>query len=147
MNRSLFIPLLIVSALAVTATQSFAAEGGQRAPVSFEMLDVDGNGQITQAEMSQHRMARLSEADANGDGMLSVAEIAARGTERAKTRADRMMQRLDANSDGLLSSEELSQHSGRSRMFDRIDADGSGSVTKEEFEAAQAKMKERRASR
>lgn len=147
MNRSLFIPIVIVSALAVTALPSFAADGGSRAPISFEALDVDGNGEITQAEMSQYRMARLAEADTNGDGMLSIAEIEARGAERAKTRAERMMQRLDADNDGLLSSEELSTQSGRARMFDRIDADGSGSVSKEEFDSAQARMKERRASR
>lgn len=114
---------------------------------SFEMLDINADGQLTRAELEAQRAARFSEADSNGDGMLSIAELQAQGSERAAKRAARMMDRLDANKDGQLTAEEMSQGrrgGGLERMFDRVDTNEDGAITKAEFDAAGEKMRKNR---
>lgn len=71
MKNVTFISAIVMSAVAITGTSVLAAGPGGREPVSFQELDADGDGQVTQQEMEAHRTARFTEADTNGDGMLS----------------------------------------------------------------------------
>ena len=133
----------VVVALAPVA--SFAkgeGRGGQRA--SFEQLDQDGNGEVTQAEMAAQAAARFAEADSNGDGLLTKEEISAKAGERAQKRLDRMFERRDANGDGALNLEEMTPDAERvAARFKKIDADGSGGISKEEFEAMKGRFGKR----
>ncbi|MEM6887063.1 MAG: calcium-binding protein [Pseudomonadota bacterium] len=150
MNKNLFISLIVGTALVVTSTSLLAREQGPREPISFEALDTNGDGQITQQEMSATRDARFSDVDTDGDGLLSLEELEAQGAARAKTRAERMMERLDANADGALSSDELAARDRGGKMFERADSNGDGAISKEEFDSARAALRERgrdRASR
>lgn len=125
--------------------QPVDARGGHGERASFETLDADGNGEVTQAEMEAYRAERFSAADTDQDGALSKEELSARMSERANDRAarwvERMMERMDANDDGKLSQDELASRGGRKAgdRFERLDADGSGGVSKEEFETAMKK--------
>lgn len=125
------------------------AKGGPGPRASFEELDANGDGNLTQAEMQAHRKARLASADTNGDGAISRAELeaqlSANAGERAAKRVDRMMKHLDTDSDGSISASELetaaSEKAGKraGRGFSRADTDGNGSISKAEFEAMDKK--------
>lgn len=145
MNYAGFIAGVTIAALAVTAGASMAdtpKKDGKGQRPSFEQLDTNGDGQLTQAEMENARAARFAKADTNGDGALSADELSAAGHEKAKERSAKMMEKFDANGDGVLSPDEMPKPRNAGKMFDRMDADGSGGVSKEEFDAASAKMKE-----
>ena len=140
---------LALAALGVTLalTPMMAqAKGSKHGPrASFEQLDANGDGSLTQAEMQAHAKARFASADSNGDGNISRAELEAQAksnaSERATRRIDRMMERLDTNSDGQISASEMEAAADKrggkrgERMFKRADADGNGSISKAEFDA------------
>jgi Ca2+-binding EF-hand superfamily protein len=116
----------------------------------FDTLDADGDGSISAAELAAHREAMFAAADANGDGVLDKDEIIAHQVavmaERMGRRADRMLERRDVNGDGSLSLEEMGK--GPAEMnFSRFDTDGDGMISKEELEAGAKRMGEMRKKR
>ena len=80
--------------------------------------DADNDGRISQAEFVDGRLARLTAADANGDGSVTPEEmrtaLQARRAERAEKR------------------------------FAKLDADGNGAITRAEFDAARSERGPRR---
>ena len=125
-------------------------QGGMQGFI-FDQLDADKDGKVTAAEMEASRTARVTAADANGDGLMSAEELAAMHladmSVRASAMAAEMVTRMDTNGDGLLSAAEMAARPGPAQMFDRIDADGDGALTREEADAAAEKMAERRGDR
>lgn len=86
-----------VSFLALAASLSSQAQpfGGQRGPIAFGAMDLDGDGYVSSQEFSQHRDTRMATRaaqgrllrnagqaprfeswDTNGDGQLSRTEVA-----------------------------------------------------------------------
>lgn len=51
--------------------------GGFREPIEFKVIDTDGNGVLTRAELQARAVNRLSRADLNSDGNLDRAELVA----------------------------------------------------------------------
>jgi Ca2+-binding EF-hand superfamily protein len=92
--------ILTAALLLISASSAFAH--GDKAERWFDRLDTNKDGIITQAEMEARGAERFAEIDANGDGMISAEEFSA----RAKTH------------------------------FTRADKDGNGEITKQEFIAA-----------
>lgn len=72
--------------------------------------DADSDGRISQAEFVDRRLARLTAADANGDGSVTREEMRAALQARHAERAD--------------------------KRFAKLDADGNGAITRAEFDAA-----------
>jgi Ca2+-binding EF-hand superfamily protein len=141
--------IIVASALVATLALPFAAsaKGEHRhgLRVSFEQLDADGDGEVTQAEMAARGQARFDAADTDGDGFLSKEEIVSQMGARAAKRADKILEHRDANSDGKLSLDEISPDEDRiAKRFARADADESGGISEAEFEAA---SKHRRGNR
>ena len=97
------------------------ASGAERSGAWFDKLDLNKDGYITQDEMKQARdtrhqnhgdmkekmEARFKEADANGDGQLSLDEVQA----KMPRLADRFTT-LDTDKNGMLSKDELKHGSG-----------------------------------
>lgn len=136
------------------------ARGPQAERPTFEQIDADGDGSVTQAELDGFRTgraaARFAAMDADGDGSVTAAELAAGDAAR---RADRMIERLNSDGDGALSQAELEAREGRGRhgrgrmhrrgdahgqmgghdadrhaaMFARVDADGDGAIDAAEW--------------
>ena len=142
-------PLIAALGLAIIAGGAVAsndATGGKhhRPHHSFEELDANSDGALTQDEIAAHMQARFQRADTDSDGLLTQAELVARAGENRKKRAEkfvtRMIEKHDVNGDGALSFAEMSKrHDGK--MFAQMDADQNGAVTKEEFDAMRAKHK------
>ncbi len=124
--------------------------GGMSA-INFDQLDADKDGKVTEAEIEASRTARVTAADANGDGLMSADELAAMQlaemTERANAMAAEMITRMDSDGDGLLSAAEMASRPGPAQFFDRIDTDGDGAISREEADAAAKKMAEGRGDR
>ncbi len=142
MKNAGFIALIAIAAGTIGAGAALAKGGpgghgfkGERA--TFEQLDADGSGEVTQAEMEAAKAARFATVDTNGDGVLSAEELAAQASAQVAERTAKMIERFDADGDGALSQEEMPKprRGGDSaKMFERLDADGSGGISKEEFE-------------
>lgn len=98
----------------------YDAAASQRRNDWFDKLDLDKDGYITQEEMRQARETRranlrghmdekFKEADANGDGQLSLDEVQAKMPRLASRFTD-----LDKDKNGMLSKDELARgHHGR----------------------------------
>jgi len=145
MKKAAFIAVIVSSASIIAAGAVLAKGGPGRhgMSMSFEEIDTDGNGEVTQAEMEAMKAARFSAVDTNGDGVLSLEELTAQGAKEVAAHAERMLEKRDANGDGVLSQDELSKQRRSGKMFDRMDADNSGSISKEEFEEARNHMRQR----
>ena len=68
--------------------------------------------------------------DANGDGVMTRAEVQAQVAER--------FAKVDANGDGVLNEADKAARIGQ--MFDKIDTDKNGSISRAEFVAAHSGM-------
>lgn len=120
------------------AGMAVANQGGPERP-SFETLDTDADGKLTQAELDAHKAARFAKSDTNGDGMLSAEEMmnSAKANEgkRMQRRATKMIERMDADKDGMISAAEMQAMPRGKDMFKRMDANSDGAITAEEFAA------------
>jgi Ca2+-binding EF-hand superfamily protein len=127
-NRTkLAVTFIALAGLTGTAMAQDRGDRGMRGDRQdrFERLDADTSGDITFEEfkaMFDGRM-RLSQADADGDGKLTVAEVADHIQHiRAERMAERLIQRLDADGDGTLSLAEIeSRQQKRFALMDRND--------------------------
>lgn len=140
MKPTSFISAIVLSAVAVTGTTALAKGGKDRQPPSFQELDANGDGQITQAEVEAHRTQRFTNADSDGDGQLSLEEMQTAAQTKANERVQKMFEKHDANADGYLSTDELPKPRRGAKMFERIDADGNGSISEQEYADAKDKM-------
>lgn len=129
MNKANLISVIVGTTVAITATSALAK--GPR--MTFEELDIDGDGQVTLTEITQQRMQKFTAADTNGDGRLSVEEMQAAAQVRANAHVTRMFEKHDANADGVLSEDELPKPRRADKMFKRIDADGNGAISEQEY--------------
>lgn len=143
-------PLLAAAvAISLGATSTLAMAQHRGGPqMDFETIDADGDGQITQAEITAFEAARFAEADTDGDGQLTkeeiLAEISNNESSRAERRIERMISHLDENEDGTISLEERQSTERAERMFERMDADDDGSISQAEAEEASEGRKGRK---
>jgi len=145
MKKAAFIAVILGTASIITAG-AVLAKGGPGGPgmrMSFEEIDTDGNGEVTQAEMDALKAARFAKTDTNGDGELSLEELTAQGVKNVAEHAERMLAKRDANGDGVLSPDEMTKQRRSGKMMERFDTDGNGSISKQEFEEASNHMRQR----
>ncbi len=110
---------------------------------TFDTIDANKDGSITQDELAAYRASEFTAADSNGDGALSAEELQARMLAQMLARQSaRMIDNLDDDGNGTLSAAEMGE-GPISDNFARIDTDNDGAISKDEAEAMAAKMKHR----
>lgn len=135
----------LITALALPVAADAEGRKGRGGAIQmFETIDANNDGQLTQAELAAHREARFNENDTNNDGQLSREEMLAaaegkRGSDRRARRIGRMIERVDTNGDGAVSLAEMNARED-GRMFRRLDQDGDGVITRAEAEDARGRF-------
>lgn len=134
--------LLAVTAFAAAGTVQAQARDGSRA---FERMDGNGDGVVTQAEVTALREKAFERLDADGDGMISAQERdgakprAERFKERRSARGQERYSEADANGDGTLSREEFMN--APEPIMQKADADHNGELTRDEFNSFTARAR------
>jgi len=97
----------------------------------FEQMDANHDGKVTQAEIAAFESARAAEIDTNHDGKITADEIQAfREKERAKREAARLA-RMDTNGDGVVSVEEY--EAAQTWRLAHLDRNGDGVIDRDDM--------------
>ena len=94
---------------------------------TFAAADADGDGLLTQAEIDRLAGERLAAHDANGDGTLSLEEFAALWNEVTRPVTVRAFQALDADGDAVVTRAEYER--AVAGIVRRLDEDGDGAFS------------------
>jgi Ca2+-binding EF-hand superfamily protein len=125
--KGLAVTLATIGALALCAeTAAAQGRGGDR----FAQADANGDGAISIQEMRNARAQGFDRMDQNGDGQLSGGEI-----RQQAARADR-------NGDGVVSRDEFVN--GPMPAFEQFDANADSVLDAQELAAARSAMQSRR---
>src|SRR6056297_1483760 len=81
--------------------------GGMMGGAMMQMLDADGDGNVTPQEMREQMQAKLTEYDSDGDGNLSIAEFEALHSAMIREKMVDRFQHLDADGDGAITGDEM----------------------------------------
>ena len=133
------LPALVLSA--AIALPAIAKPGHGSLDARLEAVDTDKDGQITRDEIDAMAKKNFAEADTNGDGFLSEEEISEHRQMKREARKAERYARMDTDKDGKLSEAEFAVRG--QTMFERLDSDGDGVATNAEIEAFKAKMPKR----
>jgi hypothetical protein len=125
---------LIAAIIAVAAASPILAGGGfGHGGHMMKRSDLNRDGMTTPVEADAMGAVMFLQLDADGDGVITEAEM----LEAAQARIARMIAikfaRLDQNGDGQVERAEFDDH-GAAR-FTRLDTDGDGMISGEEIHA------------
>ena len=96
----------------------------ERTDAMFARMDANGDGVVSDADKAARMAQRFARMDTNGDGMLSQAEFAAAHEARGEKR-------------GEAGAKRMGKRGGRGgQMIERADSNGDGQVTKAELQTA-----------
>ncbi|WP_435416681.1 hypothetical protein WAB17_07205 [Parerythrobacter aurantius] len=113
------------------ATRAAVAE---RTEAMFARMDANGDGVLSEADKAARAAEHFARMDTNGDGMLSQAEFLAAREARADKRDERQAAGGDRRGGGRMGMR--GGRGGPESMLQRADADSNGQVTKAEFQSA-----------
>ena len=103
-----FLALASVGTAVAYANDEQPGRHDPRAGMRFDRLDADQSGDITFEEFSAAMKSRIGEADKDGDGKMTVGEIASEIERlRAERMARRIVERFDIDGDGMLTAVEI----------------------------------------
>lgn len=90
---------------------AMAEGGGLRGAAMFEEADANGDGALSLAELqaAADGSGQFGRADADGDGAITRAEMLAGMAAEAEARADRFFQSFDGNGDGSVTEAEIAE--------------------------------------
>jgi Ca2+-binding EF-hand superfamily protein len=132
---------IAVSGMGFSSAASAKPRGGQQGPKmpSFEQLDTNGDGVITQAEIDAIGEVKFAESDTNGDGFLNAGELKAqmqaRGEARREGRGDGEHKGANAGEvDTELKQSQMAERLDLSvkHMIERADENGDGKLSFDE---------------
>jgi Ca2+-binding EF-hand superfamily protein len=103
--------------------------GGDR---MMRRLDADNSGDLSLEEFADRRLGWVIEADADGDGVVSMEELTAAIEQRRQERREaRMLRMFDIDGDGEITVEELQRH--QEKRFALMDRNDDGVVSADEM--------------
>jgi|SRR5690606_25039648 len=108
---------------------------GDRPEMHLDRMDTDDSGDLSFEEFSNALGGVVTTADANGDGQVTVEELAeAILHQRAERQARRMIERFDVDGDGVLSLAEYEKQ--QQKHFALLDRNDDGVIQREELRHA-----------
>lgn len=140
LHTKILLGLLMATGLVLAAASVASADrgsnhgpggGGGQMMRMFKQLDLNGDGQITRAEVTEFRDQRFSDSDTDGDGTLALEEFEQLWLEMVRERMVDRFQSLDADGDGRITAAEFDRPI--ERMFSRMDDDDDGTVSRSEI--------------
>lgn len=140
MKKSTKIAIAFLALAGTAGTAAWAADNngrkgerhGDRQGMMFGRADADSSGDVTFEEFAAAMNKRIGGADKDGDGKMTVAEIADEIQRmRAERMAERIVERFDTDGDGMLTAAEI--ESRQKKMFALMDRNDDGKVVKEEM--------------
>ena len=142
MKTILSTAIILSLTIGTTAVIAGSATTSERAAHFAEKFDVNQDGVISGDEVQFVLAEKFTTADTDGDGSLTQEEMSVVHELRHQERAAEHFANLDADSSGSLTLEEMStgRHGKRhpERMaehFTELDTDSNGSLTVAEFQA------------
>lgn len=125
MKRNTIIAVLLSAGIGIAGVTAVSAQGpGRGSGERFDRLDANNDGELTLEEMTAKQAAMIEEADADGNGAVSKAEM------HAFRQAKRAERNPDKNDDGVIDRTEF-LNAAQDR-FDRLDKDGDGLLSEDE---------------
>ena len=115
---------------AVTPVQFREGRWGGRGGMARRMLtqaDADGDGSVTQAEIDAFLAEQVRSADADADGSLALAEFETVFAEQTRPRMVDAFQALDEDGDGQITTAEIDGRFGS--IVERLDRNGDGALS------------------
>lgn len=141
--RHILLPISLLSGFASSAhAQAAAAPDAAQLIERIMQADTNGDGQVTRAELIAYRAQQFARFDRNGDGYIDRNDVPAIMASRFEPRLNQMLAQFDANHDGRASREEFVN--GPTPGFDMADANHDGLVVPTEIRVALAKVKAQR---
>ena len=122
--------LLIASAAGLgLSLMAFGAQAGHgHGDKMFDKLDANGDGRVTEDEMTSRHQELLANADQDGDGALTKEEMKA--YHKAKREERRAARNPDKNDDGVIDRTEFI--TAAQEKFDKLDKNGDGVLSEDE---------------
>lgn len=134
MTRILF-PLAAMAASLAVVTPA-AAQDGSRMLEQMEQADRNGDGAVSPAELLAYRASQFDRLDRNDDGVLDNSDMPRMA--RIREHLEARVAAFDQNGDGRITRSEFAN--GPTTLFDRADTNGDNVVTKAELTAARAAL-------
>lgn len=135
---------LALAFMTLATTAASAADGAgnraERFKQRFEKADANASGDITFEEFAAAMNSRITGADTDKDGKMTVGEIASEiDRMRSERRAKRIVERFDVNGDGVLTAEEI--RSRQMKRFALLDRNDDGKLEPQEMPRGKGKRK------
>jgi Ca2+-binding EF-hand superfamily protein len=130
---------LAVAASAATASAAEGSmKGNDRAAARFERTDADSSGDVSFEEFTAVMSGSMEGADTDGDGKMTVGELAVQiEKNRAERMARRMVERFDTDGDGALTTAEIEAR--QKKFFAWLDRNDDGTLQKDEMPSRNGK--------
>lgn len=114
MKNTTLILSSLASVMMIATGPSLAKDRKANYVDRFEKADTNNDGKVSRHEMVSRATARFSAVDKDGNGEISVAEMADRiQRRRDERRAKRMLRRMDYNGDGKVTKNEIESRASK----------------------------------
>ena len=134
-GENMFRTIVLTLAFAAAPALAQSEEPLRQLLADFDRIDANGDGVISIAEYRDLQIARWPRIDRNADGYLSVDDFPRFAAGRARRLLAEVAD-LDVNGDERISREEFVN--GPAPLFRRADRNADGVLTRSEIEAAAA---------
>lgn len=123
-----------VIALAFVAVAAMGSSQAVAQDAAFERMDADKSGDVSLAEFVAAGNPRVTAADKDGDGKVTLEQLSASLSGNDAVARD-LMVRFDTNKDGTITRAEVDAR--RASNFKKLDANADGKLQKSEMPGGQ----------